>query len=1024
MSTPTSTKNHLIVGLGGTGGKVLRAFRKCLFQEFGTNTPTIDGLKINYLYVDSSEEMMKFDDASWKILGDSVQLGGESQLLIKGADLTRRLDDIKDFPGIQHWIGNRDQWRDILNNTVGDVLGGQKRRLGRFLFACKATEFRDRVQKLVSGMENSGSKGATFHVCCGLAGGTGSGSVVDAVAQIRDLYRDTKLYRIRIYAYLPETHPRPGYDTGNYHANGYAALMELNALSIGSWMPHDVTGHTNRTDQPTPSDRVRFDQKNFQNPFTGCYLYTNVNDSNIQLDVEEELPAVIADFLYQKIVTSRTVKLDDLDRMENMENRTDTVEVRDRTMEKLRSKSFLAFGIKRIAVPEEEIKEYLTYNFARQAALQLSFNNWSDGRGFTDEPLNCDFSSYVRTEANLARWKMSDDHITLSTPILPNDESGREWKTLPAEWQTLAAGFKDIARQAEGGKSWLDRLEDLYEKRFEENFRKLGVKKFYQVKAASDPKTAMLDEICNTVESELFAELKNGVKSVSEIGKLVGDLVNYTSDRYKDIDKEIQKRMDRQKNEEKAVAANKAEWAKLGILGRALLKKDERLLDAQTLCLERLYIIRTEIEGYTFAKQLLEELVPRLTELKNEVDRCAATVAASLKCFDENAAGRCSEDGVPDMRKNVVRFYEPNKVKSLSQSLIMDADKQRTQTSAARAKLSAELGDRQTFHNFNSRISRDKLIEIFELQCSASVDQVHEAFVLESKGSGRLFGVNIIEKLQERFNPDSEEFSKFVKGLVEQTGVLLPFNDTEINRSGPTIPANNGPSKLFLIVRPKDPARKAFVDALEREFERFSGVKPLYADSVGKTNEISLIRLTNCFPLRFVEPLKFLKEKYDGRSSDRARLEIHLEGNGSQHPSLYVPNIEESERLILPYVLLARPLGLIQRIESRTTGTREFYLMRQDADGLPLDPIPLGKSLVEASEQLDRANKEELEQLVKAALAKPENIHIDKRASLRAGVVEDFNALGESLGNDPNSAVLKKFRAAVQVANQILKGES
>jgi hypothetical protein len=27
-------KNHLLIGLGGTGGKILRALRKTVFQEF------------------------------------------------------------------------------------------------------------------------------------------------------------------------------------------------------------------------------------------------------------------------------------------------------------------------------------------------------------------------------------------------------------------------------------------------------------------------------------------------------------------------------------------------------------------------------------------------------------------------------------------------------------------------------------------------------------------------------------------------------------------------------------------------------------------------------------------------------------------------------------------------------------------------------------------------------------------------------------------------------------------------------
>jgi Tubulin like len=74
----------------------------------------------------------------------------------------------------------------------------------------------------------------TFHVCCGLAGGTGSGTVVDVVSQLRDLYPHEG-YRIIIYAFLPEEYPHPPNKAKeNYHANGYAALTELNALAAGT----------------------------------------------------------------------------------------------------------------------------------------------------------------------------------------------------------------------------------------------------------------------------------------------------------------------------------------------------------------------------------------------------------------------------------------------------------------------------------------------------------------------------------------------------------------------------------------------------------------------------------------------------------------------------------------------------------------------------------------------------------------------------------------------------------------------
>jgi hypothetical protein len=77
-----------------------------------------------------------------------------------------------------------------------------------------------------------GVKETTFHVCCGLAGGTGSGSVVDALAQLRSIY-PTPNYRIIIYAILPERDPIVCNAGVNYHTNGYAALLELNAQGRG-----------------------------------------------------------------------------------------------------------------------------------------------------------------------------------------------------------------------------------------------------------------------------------------------------------------------------------------------------------------------------------------------------------------------------------------------------------------------------------------------------------------------------------------------------------------------------------------------------------------------------------------------------------------------------------------------------------------------------------------------------------------------------------------------------------------------
>ena len=93
-------------------------------------------------------------------------------------------------------------------------------------------------------------------------------------------------------------------------------------------------------------------------------------------------------------------------------------------------------------IPEEEIKEYLSLNFARQAIQQLRHNNWQDTLGFVDEARNIDAASLVRQPDVLSRWQLSDDHLTLAVPILASDDPQKRWKTLTAEWESVLPTFK------------------------------------------------------------------------------------------------------------------------------------------------------------------------------------------------------------------------------------------------------------------------------------------------------------------------------------------------------------------------------------------------------------------------------------------------------------------------------------------------------------------------------------------------------------------------------------------------------
>src|ERR1700722_10055273 len=139
--------NHLLIGLGGTGGQVLKSFRKLMYQSFRDEVP--ENLVVDYLFVDSDPKSFLDDDPTWTVLGRSVQLAKRSQLLIAQANLLSVVNDLTAHPNLRPWIGDRQAWGEILASLNIDAAGGQKRRLGRFLFAMSAAKFKDAVSTIV-----------------------------------------------------------------------------------------------------------------------------------------------------------------------------------------------------------------------------------------------------------------------------------------------------------------------------------------------------------------------------------------------------------------------------------------------------------------------------------------------------------------------------------------------------------------------------------------------------------------------------------------------------------------------------------------------------------------------------------------------------------------------------------------------------------------------------------------------------------------------------------------------------------
>lgn len=174
MAYTGSNPNHVLVGLGGTGGKVLKAFKKRLYREFPDDKQRNSLIPaIGFIYVDSTDEMMKPNDPTFRVLGKDASFKPNEFVNIKSVDLGQILNSIDTFTGLKYVVKSAESMR----TTLGEVgaAAGQKRRAGRILFASNCNKYLSALSSKYNELrERTRQDSLHVHIITGLAGGTGS----------------------------------------------------------------------------------------------------------------------------------------------------------------------------------------------------------------------------------------------------------------------------------------------------------------------------------------------------------------------------------------------------------------------------------------------------------------------------------------------------------------------------------------------------------------------------------------------------------------------------------------------------------------------------------------------------------------------------------------------------------------------------------------------------------------------------------------------------------------------------------
>lgn len=952
--------SHLIIGLGGTGGKIIRELRKRIYQEFRSTEPG-NGVHIDYVYVDSSLEDLN-NRSDWKVLGKSVHLGEAQKVDINGINASV-LDNINQYPGLRAFMTDDDIRKIRLDRQMGEIIGsgigGQRRRLGRLLLANNMANVGDRgnfeniVRAAVKRLQSdSGDENVTFHICAGLAGGTGSGSIIDAIALLRTWYPyvdKPQKYKIRLVVYVPEqTLAYASDDKGYYQANGYAALKEINALSVRDYKPVDVKGETDiYTQKPK---RLLENQEAFE----ACYIYTNINEHGKIKDLKFELPSSVADFLFQSIIVPEIVgDTGKMERLVSNENEGAPPE-EDAAGCATRSRKFLTFGITRVSYPEAEVREFVTYSYARQAALQLTYNYWIDGKGYDERTLEEVGSGYreeIKNPKNRGRWLLDASHLMLSEPIIESAAT-KAWRTLDNTWNSrIARESSDITASEPDKKQWVNLLSARCKNFYEKDFRNVGVKAFYNNQR--EEINAYATRIRRHIEQILFDEWVTGSRSVLEIEKYVGFLIEDCITRTKDCeDKRTHFANEELTKVEAEMKKQKIEYDNIGWLRDAVTGASGKILGRYQNAIVDYYTILTRTEAFSYSKELLEVIVIKLEEMKEGLQKFKERISRIKKEVEEQAANKCKINESQD--ETNIKRYDPQKVREIVKQYTSNIKYQEESARQIRRKLVEQIGDNSehTFAGLYSKVDESTANDIILDVCTNRAISAMEE-TAKSSAINRMVGVNILEKLKEELTSD-EKLEDFVRMTISKSGAWIQFNKIEVNKGGVSMPS----MVQLSIPEGKDDNMKAFRDKLIQAFR--AQIKGEFSEKADvstnyNNNEIVCVSAYSGFPLRFVSNMTVLRDKYNhllaDNKSDLHRLLLHTESFDKELPALFSIDATELRWMVFKPLMLAYTLGLIEEKENPETG-EHFSAMKQKDQFGEDEWIKIGKTFAAALDYL------------------------------------------------------------------------
>lgn len=890
----------ILIGLGGTGGKILKAFRQRLWTEYTDEQRR--KLPLGFIYVDTDKSMLDSSDVTYDTIHGNCCFSENDFVDIKvHSDVDAIFENSGAYPRLQGVLGNVGETQAAVC-PVG-AAADQKRRAGRILFASNIDAYLSKLAKTVESVKAIDVSGnMNIYIFAGLAGGTGSGSIIDAIVQTRKwLFEHNiseKQFTLTAYCQIPENTPKPNWDTGRYKANGYGALVELNNLFSSmynqEWAgrcltpPFDVTsnvdyGRLYLTYEDPTSDHIREGRIPQETKIaSGLVLYSNKNDKNFTITEPVKLAELVADFIYTWIFMPGGEAREEFKRFMTFENLSSCREEYDETVDPaiespvpVRTRAIGSFGVKRIVVPEAALQEHIAYTLGLGALNQFKYMNWSAQTGYRDTPMTFDPITYINDEGRRASWKLSNDHLMLKKYILEGDAK-EKWQegSFSNYWSPCVDAWTKAARES---KDSFAKLIELCRGGYESGFRNKGVEHFYGDKeAAIDAYSKM---IADEIETYLFNEWANNKLALVTLEEIVAKLVTQINAEDKRITEvEIPKIEEKIKMIETSVKSVINEYNNANVIVRTATLGN-KLAKVSEFC-KTLYTQKTELAAARiFTIPLCSVLVNRLQDLHGRVisfiDQTNNLIddakSRMLTLADISTASETeSNDGTENMTSPVIEFYNRQRIKSLEERLYRDREKMDSIGSVIRRAFVDALQSDGRFMNVQ-RMNGKAMSRVLLSEVYTQIKTFHDKLCVDA--GQKVLGLPILRRLYQKYGNNQEALKRFASDVITASGVFTEIDKHQIDQSPENNPApqkgKNIQIERIIVNLPHtdDPELISFADelkyALESAIQGGSGASIKVDTDNPNQNEVTVVTLVSGFPIRAISAVPMLKAEYD-----------------------------------------------------------------------------------------------------------------------------------------------------------------